>query len=320
MFRLKVARSVAEIEALKGMWDSLLTPELTIFQSHRWNVLAARTFADREEPYVVAAEDDNGAAILPTVLTQDGKVISFAGECLFDYRDYLHRGDPSVLLRAWQALTKLGLPLEVTAVKREQAPVWSNLPKAHFSRAPRMSCGGISACDFVHSHPRAFSRLRRLERMGLRVGQYAGDSPMVKQIYECRRQQSGSGELFHDQLRLDFMVAVCREEGPRCQLFTLEHGQTVAAALVTFEDNNCRRFYTTYYDHAWSRYSPGVTLIYEVARQSLEQGLDFDLMTGEQPYKLRITQSADDLYEVKASAEEFSKRLAQVPIVRKSAA
>jgi CelD/BcsL family acetyltransferase involved in cellulose biosynthesis len=116
------------------------------------------------------------------------------------------------------------------------------------------------------------------------------------------------------------MVAICREEGPRCQLFTLEHGHTIAAGLVTFRDQNCRRFYTTYYDHAWSRYSPGVTLLFEVARRSLEEGLDFDLMTGEQAYKSRITHSAEDLYQVKASADEFSEALAKLPIVRKSAA
>jgi CelD/BcsL family acetyltransferase involved in cellulose biosynthesis len=320
LFRLRVARNVAEVEGLRGLWESLFTPDLTLFQSHRWNALAARLFADREAPFFVAAEDDNGAAILPAVIHGQEKTISFAGERLFDYRDYLHQGDASVLQRAWRELTKLGLPIEVTAVRRDQAPIWSSLPKSHFSRAPHLNSGGVSASQFAHSHSRAFSRLRRLERMGLSVIEYPGTSGAVRRIYECRSQQSGPGELFHDHRRVDFMVAICREEGPRCQLFTLEHGHTIAAALVTFRDENCQRFYTTYYDHAWSRYSPGVTLLFEVARRSLEEGLDFDLMTGEQAYKSRITHSAEDLYQVKASADEFSEALAKLPIVRKSAA
>jgi CelD/BcsL family acetyltransferase involved in cellulose biosynthesis len=320
LFRLRVARNITEIEALRGLWDSLLTPDLTLFQTHRWNALAARLFGDREEPFFVAAEDENGAAILPAVIAKQEKTISFAGERLFDYRDYLHRGEPSVLQRAWQELTKLGLPLVVTAIRREQAPVWSTLPKTHFSRAPRLSSGSLTAAEFAHSHSRAFSRLRRLERMGLSVIEYPGSSQMVKRIYECRSRQSGPGELFNDQRRVDFMVAVCREEGPRCQLFTLEHGHTIAAGLVTFRDDNCRRFYTIYYDHAWSRYSPGITLLFEVARRSLEQGLDVDLMTGEQSYKSRITPLAEALFEVKATAGEFSRALAKFPITRKSAA
>lgn len=320
MFRLRVACSVAEIEELRGIWDSLQTPELTLFQSHRWNLLAARLFSDREAPYFVVAEDDNGAAILPAVVVQGTKTIGFAGESLFDYRDYLHRGDASVLQRAWQELAKLGLPLEITAIRRDRAPVWSSLPKTSFSRSPRLYAKGITAHQFAHSHPRAFSRLRRLERMGLSIIEYPGNSSVAKRIYECRSQQCGPEELFHDRRRLDFMVEACREEGSRCQIFTLEHGRTIAAALITFRDGNCRRFYTTYYDHAWSRYSPGVTLLFEVARQSIQQGLDCDLMTGEQPYKLRITQAAEELHTVQASPQELSAALATLPNVRKSAA
>jgi hypothetical protein len=183
--------------------------------------------------------------------------------------------------------------------------VWNRLPAQHFSRAPRLNCAGWTADRFAHSHSRAFSRLRKLERMGLAVCEYSGDSRVVPHIYRSRSRQSAPGEIFHDPVRVEFMIEACRAEGKNCEVFTVEHGSTVAAALVTFRDGNCRRFYTTYYDHAWARYSPGVTLLFEVSRRSIAQGLDFDFMTGEQGYKMRIAQEADDLYRVRASSKEL---------------
>jgi CelD/BcsL family acetyltransferase involved in cellulose biosynthesis len=103
------------------------------------------------------------------------------------------------------------------------------------------------------------------------------------------------------------MVAVCTQEGSRCQVFTLEHGGTLAAAVITFRDRELRRFYTTYYDRNWARYSPGVSLLFEVARRTLQEDLSFDLMTGEQPYKLRIAQNGQDLFQVTATPEQMKE-------------
>ena len=307
MFRLNVARSAAEIESLSSVWDSLLGPDLTLFQSFRWNRLAAQIFGDREQPHFIFAESDNGAAIVPSVIVGKTQTISFAGECLFDYRDYLTRGDHTPLIASWQKLASLNLPLCATAIYRAELEVWDHLPKQFFSRAPRLERNAISAEEFAHSHSRAFSRLRKLERMGLRIQQYSGTSPVVHEIYTRRAAQSSEGELFHDRRRVEFMIAACREEGARCEVFSLEHGSTLAAALVTFRDGEYRRFYTTYYDHRWARFSPGVSLLFEVSRRSLEQGISFDMMTGEQAYKLRIARSAQDLFTVNASASQLRK-------------
>jgi len=300
-----VARSAAEIDSVRSVWESVHTPDLTLFQSFGWNRLAAQFFAAREIPYLIVADDDNGAAIIPAVLRSNAQEIGLAGETLFDYRDYLAKGDRGVLFRAWQHLVSLGLPISVTAICRPEAAIWDRLPKRFFSRSPRQSSQEMSSSTFCESHARAFSRIRKLERLGLELKTYHGDSPVVRHVYERRARQSQAGELFCDPLRLEFMVAVCRDEGPRCEVFTLEHGSTLAAALVTFRDDGYRRFYTTYYDRAWSRYSPGVCLLFEIANRSLEQGLSFDLMTGEQGYKKRIAAGAQDLFEVKATAAQL---------------
>lgn len=305
MFRLKIARSAAEIAQLNSVWDALLTQSTSLFQSYRWNELAALTFADREAPYFIFTETDYGAAIIPAVIDVQSKCINFAGERLFDYRDYVAAGDDAVLRRGWHEILVLDLPICVTAICRPHAPVWERMPKSFFSRAPQLEAQSISSEEFARKHSRAFSRLRKLQRMGLMIGQYSGESKIVRQIYERRAGQSGPGELFSDPRRVEFMIAACRAEGARCEVFTLEHGSTLAAALVTFRDGNFRRFYTIYYDHSWARYSPGISLLFEVARRALEQGLSFDLMTGEQSYKMRVAQTAADLFRVEASAKEL---------------
>lgn len=319
MFRLKVARSAAEIEELSSVWDSLLAPELSLFQSYRWNHLAAQAFASREQPHFIFAESGCGAAIIPAVIDKQSRTIRFAGERLFDYRDYLAQGDQAALTGAWQQLPVLNLPLSVTSVCRPESEVWRRLPKTFFSRAPRLVNNATAAEQFEQQHSRAFSRFRRLERMGLRIAQYRGDSAIVRHIYELRARQSAEGELFHDPLRVDFMVAVCREEGSACEVFTLEHGSTLAAALVTFRDHGIRRFYTACYHRGWARYSPGASLLFEIARRSLAQELSCDLMTGEQAYKMRIARDAQDLFQVQATAQELQELVSRQTTLERAA-
>lgn len=307
MFQLQVARSVAEIEGLGSSWDALMTPELSLFQSHRWNLLAARFFGEREEPYFIFAENDNGAAILPGVIQTYSRTLSFAGETLFDYRDYLASGDLAPLKAAWEKLASLNLPASISAICRSEDRIWQHLPKEFFSRAPGLLRSEITSEQLAQAHSRAFSRLRKLERMGLRITQYTGDSPIVSEIYRLRRAQSSPSGLFHDPVRSEFMVAVCNAEGSRCEVFALERGSTLAAALVTFRDADWRRCYTILYDNRWARFSPGVSLLFEVARRSLEQGMNVDLMTGEQPYKMRVAQSMQDLFKVTASSAELQQ-------------
>jgi CelD/BcsL family acetyltransferase involved in cellulose biosynthesis len=43
-------------------------------------------------------------------------------------------------------------------------------------------------------------------------------------------------------------------------------------------------------------FSPGVTLLYRVIRHAQRRDLDFDFMTGEQPYKMRFATEVVPLY------------------------
>jgi hypothetical protein len=51
--------------------------------------------------------------------------------------------------------------------------------------------------------------------------------------------------------------------------------------------------------------------LFEIARRSIAQKLSCDLMTGEQAYKMRIARSAQDLFQVRATAQELQELLSR---------
>src|SRR5262249_31929743 len=200
LIRTRVARSAAEIESLRSVWESLWNSKLTLFQSFRWNALAAKIFAQRQEPYVIFAESDSGAAILPAAIDREQRQISFLGETLFDYRDYLAQGAIEVLQAAWATLAALQLRFQIVALRRPEARVWNELPKSPYAGAPYLLGSSMTPEDFAASHTRKGSRLRRLFRMGIEFRSYTGqDAKLLEEVYRCKGAQNGA--LFADHLR-----------------------------------------------------------------------------------------------------------------------
>ncbi|HET7872259.1 MAG TPA: GNAT family N-acetyltransferase, partial [Terriglobales bacterium] len=132
-----------------------------------------------------------------------------------------------------------------------------------------------------------------------------GNTPLLRSIYKRKAVQQEQS-LFQDPLRLEFMLAAGRLMPHRLQIFTLERAGELGAALVTLFDRGVRRFYTIWFAEEIVAHSPALTLIFEVARQSLADGLDCDYMTGEQPYKLRLATDSLPLYQLKATSEQLS--------------
>jgi CelD/BcsL family acetyltransferase involved in cellulose biosynthesis len=303
MRRLKIAHSAAEMESLRPAWQKMCPPDASMFQRFSWNALAARAFSDRQSPFVVFSEDDNGAALVPASLAWRERELGLLGENMFDYRDVLSTGDGKALRVALSELARLDVPWNVTAIAAPASPPWNGLPHEPFSVAPRLFCESTSPQEFEREHSRLASRLRRfLARENAKLVRRTGfDSQFVKALYESKAAQP-SGGLFQDRARLKFMVEICRIEGPRCEIFSYEQETRVVAALVTFRDQNFRRFYTTYFDTAYAAYSPGLLLLFDVCRRNLEQGIDSDFMTGDQPFKRRIANATLPLFTVKAGS------------------
>jgi CelD/BcsL family acetyltransferase involved in cellulose biosynthesis len=139
---------------------------------------------------------------------------------------------------------------------------------------------------------------------------------LLRSIYSAKAGQS-EASLFHDPERIEFMVSAAGLMPDAFEIFTLETGSEMAAALVTLRDRGWRRFYTGWFDPEHEKHSPALTLIFEITRQALADSMDCDYMTGEQPYKKRLATNSVQLYRVGATAEQLSMvgRMRELPMV-----
>lgn len=280
----------------------------TVFQNFDLNLLAATVFAGREEPFIVCAEGAHGAAIVPAVVRGASGTLRLLGEELFDYRCFIHQGDNGILRTAMGVLAERGLPLEIVAVNETEAVAFPpEVPLQPFCRAPAVHCSMIAMKAFAATHLRLARNLRRLNRLGFEWRRHRGDySGLLQFIYEKKAAQSADS-LFHDPLRVEFMLNAASMIPGLFEIFTLEDEASIAAALVTLRDYRCRRFYTGWFAPELEQHSPALSLIYEVTRQSLAAGLDCDYMTGEQPYKVRLATDSMPLYRLLASPEQLAQ-------------
>ena len=307
MLRKVVARSPAELELLRPAWENLYrTCTKTFFQCFSWNRLAALLFAAREEPYVVLLESDAGAALIPGAIADHG--FTLLGEALFDYRDVLATGDAGLLRQAWQEVATLKLPIFFAALRgQERRRAWEEFAPHPFVSAPCVLTCDTSAEQLAMAHPRIGSRWRKILRQGVECQHHPDPSAeLLQRIYQLKAAQLPAN-LFRDAARINFLTAAARLGEAPCDVYTLAQGSTLIAALVTFRDGNTRRFYTTYYDHVWAHFSPGIVLLFEVTRLSLEEGLNCDYMTGEQPHKVRLATARVPLFRVECARQVWSR-------------
>src|SRR5215467_9503573 len=84
--KITILRSAQAMLGARPLWESILSERPhTVFQRFDLNLLAARMFAGREEPFIVCAESSNGAAIVPAAICHQGGCLRLLGEELFDY-------------------------------------------------------------------------------------------------------------------------------------------------------------------------------------------------------------------------------------------
>jgi CelD/BcsL family acetyltransferase involved in cellulose biosynthesis len=310
-FRIVIAESAAEMDRLAPLWERLLCRQThSIFQRFSWNRLAADMFADRLTPHIVCVEGHSGAAIIPAAINRASDRIELLGETLFDYRDVLHAGDPEVLQHAWRLLASLQRPFHVISIGRAAARErWGEFPTPPFAMAPRV-VRVRSEAAFRQAHSRLGRQIRRLQKQRVEVCTTSGqNSGLMRRIYDGKRtlfESGGSENVFLDLLRCEFMVAAAAMEGDECEIYTLQEQDALVAGIVTFNDGDTRRFYTTYFNPEWAHYSPGQALLYEASARTLAQEFDCDYMTGEYPYKLRLANASHPLFRVDVSAEQLA--------------
>jgi hypothetical protein len=258
-------------------------------------------------------------AIIPAVRRE--RELGLIGETLFDYRDVLSVGNGEVLEEAWRELAKLGMRLEVTALRGEQTcGRWESLGPKVFCNAPTTRRCDLSAVEFVAGHRKAAKASRRLAHQGLQLIRRGHEfDRLAEWVYRRKTEWSGTGEnLFLDRRRQDFMCHIIGINVLDCKIWSYEtiNGQ-IAAVLVTFDHGSVRHFYTIHHDPLWERFSPGQVMIFDVTRETLTDGMDVDFMTGEYPYKNRLATAMVPLFRVEASAQQM--RLGEQSLMLKPA-
>jgi CelD/BcsL family acetyltransferase involved in cellulose biosynthesis len=321
VLKVECLRSAHELDRLKSRWQWLEAQgDYTLFQGYEINRRAAEWFAQRESPQVIVAESDSGMAIIPAVRRE--RELGLIGETLFDYRDVLSAGDDRALEAAWQELARLGLPLEVTALRGAVRERWESLEPVDFCNAPTTRRCDLSSDEFVAAHRKAAKASRRLGREGLHLMRRDSElDRLAEWVYRRKTEWSGASEnLFRDRERQDFMLNLIQTSAIKCTIWSYEMaGGEIAAALVTLEHGSRRHFYTIHHDARWERFSPGQVMIFDVTRETLAEGMDVDFMTGEYPYKNRLATAMVPLFRVNAIAEKMA-RWTRVPRILKPVA
>ena len=312
MISTTVARTASEIERLRPLWLELeRRPGMTLYQTYRWNHAAARLLRGAQ-PCVVAVENSDGAAILPTA--DEGDALTFLGDVLFDYRDVLS-SDEGALAEAWRVVAEWQRPLRFLSMRADSPHhFWMAGTPEPFCGAPSISLDDISADEFAHHHWRQAKQVRHLFREGARLVHADGThSALVRWIYQQKAGQlaGNPNNAFADPSRIEFMVEMAAQEAARCDAYGFEMGGSIISTLITFLDEipgarAVRRYYTTTFDPRHARLSPGIALLYEVARQSLAEGVDVDFQTGEQFHKSRLATRSTQLYRVALAAEQVA--------------
>jgi CelD/BcsL family acetyltransferase involved in cellulose biosynthesis len=310
VYKVRIATTAQELLNLRPVWEELLPDsDCTVFQNFDLNLLAAKMFASREVPHVVCAMSDHGVAIIPAAIRLRDVVIRLLGEELFDYRTFLHAGDDEALCAAFAELARLRMPLEIVAMRKPVVPGMHVLTFTPFAGAPMVRCSDTNAEEFCDAHSRLPRNLRRLAALGYELHRYDGESPqLLRNIYRMKAEQDPRS-LFHDPERIEFIVNAALLQPDLFEIFTLQKGTELGAALVTLRDGVVRRLYTGWFDARLAKHSPSLTLIHHVTCETLSEGKDCDYMTGEQPYKLRLATASQELYRVQATARQLSQLL-----------
>jgi CelD/BcsL family acetyltransferase involved in cellulose biosynthesis len=308
VYKVRVAATAQEILELRPVWEELIIDSgCTVFQNFDLNLLAAKMFAGREVPHVICVMDSRGIAIIPAVIRLRDAVIRLLGEELFDYRTFLHVGDQEALRTALAELAKLKMPLDIIAMRERAIRGASGLSFTPFAGAPVVRCSDTDADQFNRTHHRLPRNLSRLSARGYEIRRYDGENPqLLREIYELKARQDPKS-LFRDRERVEFMVNAALLQPELFEIFTLEREGQLGAALVTLCDGNIRRLYTGWFAPDLAKHSPALCLIHYVTCEALQQGMDCDYMTGEQPYKLRLATGSHPLYRLQATPQELAQ-------------
>ncbi len=173
-------------------------------------------------------------------------------------------------------------------------------PALHFGPTRELS----SYLGRSSRHDRNLST-NRIHRDGLQLTyQYVHEAseiarilPEVERLHRRRDASLGRGPL--GERWWSFWRRVILEHAGRheVEIITLRLNSSLSAYAVCFLDGMVCRFWDTRFDPTWAKYSPGMrvnetAVEWALSQESIEE---FDWMRGQEPYKLRLSNTATTL-------------------------
>lgn len=107
-----------------------------------------------------------------------------------------------------------------------------------------------------------------------------------------------------DECAVRWLQAMVAHEPTMTELWQLHRGDETIAGLLSWRSTPVRYAYTISYRRDAAAMSPGILLLYGILCDSVAEGLQFDFLTGEQPFKLRFADARRRLLRLRKRRPE----------------
>jgi CelD/BcsL family acetyltransferase involved in cellulose biosynthesis len=316
--RIELITRLEQFGEIRPQWNALWQRcEARVFQTHDWIATWLQASGGRPTLRIaVAWRHDEIVAAVPLVIGRRFglRTLEWAAQALSDYCDALATPETASLLPLlWQAVYEAGgFAVVNLAQVRPDAVIRPLLDR---DRAGRMRiegrpdaqrCLGIdrvwpdSEAWFRSLGKKGRNNFWRGERILVELGgevafrcldpaERAIDSElrhaMALKREWLRAKNPGSPLLGRDGEVLEAMLGAAAGTG-QLRLFVLSCGGRIVAASVNFVGADRMDAYLTCYDSAFSRASPGTSLMVHYTRWAFDNGLQkVDFMRGDEPFK-----------------------------------
>jgi CelD/BcsL family acetyltransferase involved in cellulose biosynthesis len=333
--RTEIVRSADRLAEIAAAWTTLWQrSDGLVFQSHSWVAAWWSAAPDRDRLALrigLVWRGDELAAIVPLAISrrQGVRLLEWAASAYTDYGDILKSADCSepMLVRLWRDLQRSG-GFDIVALNRllPDAAARSLIgasadgsmklrpnyrEEASFRVAGPFTTGAAwlesQSKKTRQNYRRGYKALEENGPVTFRIVPAEDDlGPLLERLAQFKRawlRNSGrqSDNFDAGTATLAALVAVLRDAG-LLRVFVLECAGEMVAVSLNFVQRNTMMAFVTTYDPAFERGSPGMLLMIDYIRWSIDNGLELvDFLCGAEPFKLRFANQSVTLGTVTGS-------------------
>jgi CelD/BcsL family acetyltransferase involved in cellulose biosynthesis len=322
---VQVITEASDLVSLEEEWTRLAEPRGNAFVTPQWCVAWLRHYGDGARPLVVVLRRPDGAlqGLLPLVVAAGGqrRVVRFAGANLGDYLEPVSSPDDEEILAAetadvldrrrseWSMIVlhnvKTGWPSQIVASSPRPLTALRMQPES----VPYVELNGCTWDEYLATRSRDFRsqvkrELRVLERehhvmfrKTVRQEQLSADMNTLFQLHDMRWAGRGGSAVGPGRPR-EFLTefAASALGAGWLRLWFLEIDGEPVSGWCGWHIGGRYSYYLGGFDPAWAKYSVGRVLLARALRDATEEGAaEFNLLLGDEPYKLRFATGRRDV-------------------------